>query len=366
MLFCPPGLGSNTIRDQRNGPRGDDVWAGFVLDRPPSLNAEIAQGRWQALNLLLQSLVFLHVESKGRSPLVSALQSACVIGAAKRGLLYLQEEGSLRLELATTVGFGGNVPDAIRDSNVMAAAAIRRSKPIVVNIPRDAAVQDELELLAAPRCLSVPILRRGRPWGAIQLLRDVQFGEDEAIVLWMYALILEGILPILFESATPAETPATSGSEPGLVDLDHFETRLRWEIERSGWLERPMSFARLTWVSKGAVATPAEVQRFSPSSLRALRRIIRPSDLIASRADNELLIVMADRSASEARKILGQIRRSVGREGGNSPGTRRLDVVAVSYPQDGRQVGELFRALDARAGTPAVATIWPDWPISSI
>src|SRR3989442_11579137 len=147
MLFCPLGLGSNKIRDQRNGPQSDDVWAAFILDRPPSLNAEIAQGRWQALNLLLQSLVFMHAESKVRSPLVSALQSACVIGAAKRGLLYLQEEGSRRLGLATTVGFGGSVPDAIRESNVMAAAAIRRSKPIVVNIPKDAAVQEELELL---------------------------------------------------------------------------------------------------------------------------------------------------------------------------------------------------------------------------
>src|SRR5439155_18360310 len=202
-----------------------------------------------------------------RSPLVSALQSACVIGAAKRGLLYLQEEGSRRLGLATTVGFGGSVPDAIRESNVMAAAAIRRSKPIVVNIPKDAAVQEELELLAAPHCLSVPVLRSGRPWGAIQLLRDVQFGEDEAIVLWMYALILEGILPILFESATPVKTPPTTGIEPGLVDLDHFETRLRWEIERSGWLEQPMSLARLTWVPKGAVAIPGEVQRLSPSFL---------------------------------------------------------------------------------------------------
>src|SRR5262245_17967622 len=88
------GRGSSTIRDQRDGLRRAEVWAALALDRPPSLSAELAQRRWQALNLLLQSLVFLHPESKGQSPLVSALQSACVIGGARRGLLYVQEEGS--------------------------------------------------------------------------------------------------------------------------------------------------------------------------------------------------------------------------------------------------------------------------------
>ena len=246
------------------------MWAAFTLHRPPSLNADIALGRWQALNLLLQSLVFLHAESKGRSPLLPVLQSACVIGATKRGLFYLQEEGSRRLALASTLGFKNWVPDPLRTSNVMATAAIRRSKPIVVNDPNNAAIKAELGLLGAPRCLTLPVLRNGRPWGAIQLPRDVPFGEDEAIVLWMYVLILEGILPILFESAPLAGPPPTACTSPGLVDIEHFETRLSWEIERSGWLERPMSLARLTWETKGPVPPSGEIQRPPPALLRSV------------------------------------------------------------------------------------------------
>ena len=359
------GLGSAKIRDQRSGLRFDDVWAAYTLDRPPSLNAEIALRRWQALNTLLQSLVLLHAESRSRGPQISALQSACLIGAAKRGLLYSEEEGSRSLRIAATVGFGKGVSEAIRESNVMAAAAIRRSKPIVVNEPRDSAVRAELEPLETSCCISVPLLRSGRPWGAIQVLRNDPFGEDEAIVLWMYALILEGVLPVLFESAIPAGSPPSSGA--GLVDIEHFETRLKWEIERSGWLERPMCLARLTWESKVDVAPPGAAQRPSPGFVRVLRRTIRPSDLIAARTDNELLIAMPGRFASEVHKLLGPIRRRMGRErGGDSPDRLGVKVVVVSYPQDGRQCEDLFRSLDAQAGILAVEGARSNPPVTSV
>src|SRR5262245_35995639 len=121
------------MRPPRDGSAGHDVWAAFAVDRPPALDAAICRDRWQALNLLLQSLVFLRAESKGGSPFSPVLHSACAIGAARRGLLYLQQEGSRRSTLAASLGYQERPPGRLRAANVMAAVALQRSKPILVD-----------------------------------------------------------------------------------------------------------------------------------------------------------------------------------------------------------------------------------------
>lgn len=320
----------------------------YHLRLPPELTPEIAARRWRELNRLLHSLVILHSEVRDRKPYEPILRSACGILAAPRGILYLREGplGGLRLVVAS--GFRGRIPERLRSVNALAMAAMQVRKPILVNDPGEESLREELRLLGESSSLTVPILRRGLPWGAVQLLRPAPFLEEEAVLLWIYALILEEALTIMTEATRLPEILPAADLAPGLVDRAQFDSKLDWEIERAAWVGRPCSILRVGWRPPEGEANGDHDLRLG-RALRAIRRSLRPIDQVTIWRERNLLISLPDLDSMEAQRVAQDVRRNLvqsralGEEEGVLPGLR---MAFATYPVHGRTREDLTRALD--------------------
>jgi hypothetical protein len=347
-------LGRSSIwKTSRRGLEGSEGWAiRYLLQDPPELTAEISSRRWEDINLLLHSLMLFPGELRGRrrNPFLAILRSAITIVNARRGLLYLQKPSGRSLVLTDAFGFGERIPERLRAGNSLAVAAIRLQKPILVSDPPEEALRRELRLLGHRSCMTVPVLKRGMPWCALQLVRVESFQQEEAILLWIYALILDGFLPGLVESTGSPEPALTSDEEPGLVDRQHFESSLIWEIERSSWTGRPCSLLQVRWrpIDAQGVSEPDGLR--SRQVLRAIRLSLRPVDLIAMRKGGDLLVSLPGLGSSLAQEVMQEIRRDVlqTRALGEREVVRHsLRLAVVTCPVDGNRVDQLLRAVES-------------------
>jgi hypothetical protein len=305
--------------------------------------------RWRELNLLLHSLALLRTDLEGKQPFLPVLRSSGTIVGARRGLLYLWDETGGGVRLKVGFGFGHRVPERLRATNCMAEAALQWRKPILVHDPPEVSLREELGLLGEVSCLTAPILMHGLPWGAVQFTRPEPFGEDEAVLLWMYCLILEGVLPGLAENTRLLESPSSPGLEPGLVGRQLFESRLDWEIERSGWAGHSCSLLRMRWQTQEGMRNPADRGLRSERALRVIRRSLRPEDLIAPWEEGDLLISLPDRDGLEAERVAQTIRRNLIQSGAleaEGGALSLLKLAIATSPVHGRRKEDLFRTLE--------------------
>src|SRR4029434_291608 len=114
---------------------------------------------------------------------------------------------------------------------------------VLVSEPCEVSLSHELAMLHTNASLSVPMTHQGLPWGAVQLLRDRPFLAEDAIIMWLYTLVLEGVLPSAIGLKRHREMAAPLDSVTGLLAPDHYRRRLAWELRRSSWLDRPLMVA---------------------------------------------------------------------------------------------------------------------------
>ncbi len=314
---------------------GGGCGARYHLRKAPELTPEMAYRRWRELNLLLHSLALLHTDLEGKQPFLPVLRSSGTIVAARRGLLYLWDENRGGVRLKVGFGFGHRAPERLRATNRMAEAALQWRKPILVHDPSEEPLREELGLLGERSCLTAPILKRGLPWGAVQFARPEPFGEDEAVLLWMYCLILEG--------------------EPGLVGRQLFESKLDREIEHSGWAGHSCSLLRVRWQTREGMEGPGELGLRSNRTLRAIRRALRSEDVIALWDEGDLLISLPDRDGLEAERVAQTVRRNLLQSGALGSDGRPLSLLRLAIatsPVHGRRKEDLFRTLESLLAAP--------------
>jgi len=230
----------------------------------------------------------------------------------------------------------------------MAGGALRARKPLLVHDPPEPALISELRLLGAAACLTVPIVPGGHPWGAIQLLRPEPFHEEEAVLIWIYVMVLEDAL-----SKTLLSLRVDLAGEPAgddLLDYASFESRLEDEIGRLGWSGRPLSLLRIEW--RSLAFDPAGD---SPPLMRAARivhRSIRPSDLVAAGPQGELIVALPGANPGQAAVVAQTIRRNLIQSrvlGAENGVILSLRISCASHPVDGASGAELLKVL-ATAG----------------
>jgi len=172
----------------------------YVLPDPPELTREIVRTRWREINTLLHSVALLHGELGGEDPHRFILRTSAAIASADRGLLYRWDESTAGIRLAGSLGTSGRIAEPLVEENSQARACFRMGKPVLVTDPAEPPLRGELAALGTRSVLSVPITHQGSAWRVLQLLRDRPFLVDEAILLWMYAMVLEGTLPLWYST----------------------------------------------------------------------------------------------------------------------------------------------------------------------
>jgi hypothetical protein len=328
---------------------GDELASRYGLTRPPELTPEIAARRWRELNRLVHACMVLHGVGRDRRPFQRLLRTTGALVGASRGVFYVSAGCGQEMEIAAASGYLRAVPERLRTGNLIASAAITAGKPLLVHRPAEAPVAEEMRLLGESSCVAIPILREGQRWGVIQLMRPEAFCEDEAVLLWMYALIVEDALPSLATAARSSEVAPEGPS--GLVSPSVFATRLDWELECVLWGGRSSTLLRIARVTAaGTEQGEAALQR--PNVLRIVRGCLRSVDLVSPGNGGELMVFLPEMDAREAQLIAQKIRRSLVQSralGEESDVIPSLRIASATCPEQGRRREDLFRTLLSQA-----------------
>lgn len=328
---------------------GEDHLERFTLRVPPDLTSEIASRRWRHINLMLRSPLLLQSQPEGQDLHPFILQLAGAIVPAERGLLYRCAGTAGRLTMAADFGFVPGHPVRPGPVNSMATTAMRIHKPLLVRRDRTLALARVLRSLGSASCLSVPIARRSEPWGVIQLLREEQFGEDDGILLWNYALLLEGTMPGLAGSGrTPQRVPARPPERP-FASRAQIERKLQAEIEVAFWTARPCSLLRAVWRPEpgGGGSDPPVLH--AQQVLRMIRGSLRPVDLVEPWGTGDLLIFLPQTDAAGAEKTIQVLRHRLVRSRCLDPQeTRARSALRFTYaacPVQGGRLEDLLSGV---------------------
>ena len=329
----------------------------YLLNDPPELTREIAISRIKEINLLLHSLALIADELEGRRPLLPLLRTSASLAPADRVLLYQWDEVRAGVRLAAALGFQGALAAPLTTGNTQAHACLVHGKPILVSSPPEQHLAGELSLLGARSCLSVPIKHQGMPWGALQLLRDRPFLNDEAVLVWMFALVLEGMLPSVMGQRRHREIAAAADAESGLLAPAHFRRSLDWEVRRAARAGQPLTVACVE-VTEMLHGRPrgGSIPFTPPAAARVIQRALREQDIATCLGGHHFLAALPDTADPAARQMVGLIREGlVELAAGTLP---VFDIAAgfATYPDDGRCEADLIRAAcasgrDPRAGT---------------
>ncbi|HET6372640.1 MAG TPA: GAF domain-containing protein [Candidatus Polarisedimenticolia bacterium] len=320
----------------------------YILADPPDLTREIAVARWREINILLHSIALLGDDLDARKPLLPLLRASAAIVAADSGLLYQWDEHRSGLKLTTSFGIAGQLPEALDTENAQAHACLLERKPVLVWEPEEQFLRQELALLGARSALSVPITHQGMPWGALQLLRGRPFLKDEAILLWIFALILEGVLPSFLGAKRHRELVAPIDPATGLVTPDHFRRRLAWELQRSSWVARPVTVACIEVTELLHGRPRGGSIPFTPrEAAQLVQKVLRQHDSITCLGGHHFIATLPDTAKPAALEVVDLIREAfLTRAAGTLP---VFDIASgfASFPEDGRSEAEIIRAACA-------------------
>jgi GGDEF domain-containing protein len=320
----------------------------YVLSDPPDLTRDIAAARFRELNILLHSIALLGDDLSGRKHLLPLLRASAAIVSAEKGLLYQWDEPRSGLRLTTSMGFPEPMPGPLGTENIQAHACLLQRKPVLVSAPPESALREEMALLGSRSALSVPLTHQGMPWGAMQLLRDRQFLRDDAVLLWMFALVLEGVLPALLGVKRHREMTAATDASTGLVMPDHFRRRLSWELQRSAWVARPVTVACIEVTEMLHGRPRGGSVPFSPrEAAQLVQKALRQHDSVTCLGGHHFIAAMPDMGRNDAGQVVDSIRESfLTRAAGTLP-VFDLSVGFATFPDDGRSEAEMIRAACA-------------------
>ncbi len=325
----------------------------YLLAEPPDLTRDIAAARWREINILLHGIALLSDDLEDRKSLLPLLRASVSIVDAEAGILYQWDESRSGLSLTTFLGFTGDPPEVLMTRNLQAHACLLQRKPVLLSSPSEEHFREEMSFLGARAALSIPITHQGMPWGAIQLLRDRPFEKDEGVLLWIFALILEGVLPALLGVRRHREMVAAIDPVTGLLTPTHFRRRLAWELQRSAWVARPVTVACVEVTemlhgrprSGGIPFTPRDA---AYSAQKALRQ----HDSLTCLGGHRYIALMPDTEKAEAQRIVDLIRDGfLARAAGTLP---VMDVASglATFPGDGHSEEEMIRAARNAARRP--------------
>ena len=325
----------------------------YILSDPPDLTRSIAAGRWKELNILLHSVALLGEDLDTRRSLSPLLRASVAIVSADKALLYQWDEAFSGLRLSTSLGFEEE-PDGV-NQNAQAHACLLNRKPVLVSSPGESFLRDELAWTGCASALTVPITHQGLPWGALQLLRDRPFSKDDAILLWIFGLILEGVLPIHLGVKRLREMVGALDPATGLLTPAHFRRRLAWELQRSAWIARPLALAciEVTETLHGRPLRASGLPFTTRDAARYAQKALRQHDSLTCLGGHQFLVAMPDTTLTDAGRVVELIREAfLTRAAGTLP-SYAVASGLVTYPENGQTEEEMIRAacVDARRST---------------
>lgn len=314
-----------------------------ILDGPPELTEISAREHWREINLLFHSVALLGDELDANRPLLPLLRASTTVVPADRGLLYQWDEVRFGLVLAASLSPADSVATSLASGNIQANACLLHRKPVMVSTPVDQPLREEMRKLGTEAVLSVPMTHHGMPWGVLQLMRDRPFSRSEAILIWMFALVLEGVLPSMVGPRSHRETVSSIDERTGLLTPDHFRKRLAWELRRASWMDRTVSVvsvkAEMFQSNRGGGMIPKTLRDAS----QVILRTIRQQDSVTCLDGHQFVIALPDTAATAALAVAEVVREEFFECAAGTIPIHDINIGCATYPEDGLLEDELIR-----------------------
>lgn len=320
----------------------------YLLHDPPELTRAMATTRWRELNMLMHSISLLGEENNVRGPLLPLLRASATLSESGRALLYRWDDVIGGLRLAAAHGLDEGVSDRIATHNEPARASLLHRKPVMLSDPEEPWLADEMCRLGTRSTLSVPLSCQGMPWGALQFHRSRPYTREEAVLVWMFALMVEGMLPWLMATARHPERQSTVDAATGLLMPSHFRRRLSWELQRATWMARPLTVVcvEITEMLHGrprAGSLPFPLQ----TAATVVQKAVGPHDAVTCMGGHHFMAAMPDTGREQAARAATLIREGfLDCSAGTLPAADIL-IGMSTFPEDGAHEADLMRAACA-------------------
>jgi GGDEF domain-containing protein len=320
----------------------------YLLHDPPELTRPMAAARWRELNMLIHSISLLADENTGRGPLLPMLRASATLAGADRALLYRWDDVTGGLRLTAAHGFEDAHAERLYTHNEPARASLLHRKPVILSDPDEAWLADEMCRLGSRSALSVPVSCEGMPWGALQFLRGRPYVREEAVLVWMFVMMVEGMLPLLMASARHSDRNATVDAATGLLMPSHFRRRLSWEVQRAEWMARPLTVlcVEITEMLHGRPrggSLPFTLQ----AAAAVVQKTLRSHDAVTCLGGHHFVAALPDTAAAEAQRASGLIREGLLDCSAGTLPVFDIQMGSATFPEDGRTESDLIRAACA-------------------
>ena len=323
--------------------REHPAYGEFCISRPPTLSQSMARRHWRLLNRMFYSIIVIHEAARYRKPLEPIVETCRDILSARCGELYVRSRRGASVSLRARAGVDG--PGRPPDGTVtrLALAALFHNKPILIGRDCAAGPANDLLFSGSNSVLAAPIRAQGVPWGVAVLWSDRTLSQDEAVLMWIYTMMVESSLPA-FSSATRDARTRVSGpgeEEPAAVSV------IDLDLVRSFLSGDTCSLLRLG-------LRPADVAvslSANADAIRVIRSSLRPVDRMMTCEDGDLVIVLPATNGSQAWAQARSLRRSLLQSrclGDSGTAQREFRIASVTSPIDGGGPVELVRLLAAR------------------
>lgn len=328
----------------------------YCIKQAPILDREFAGSHWSVLNRLVHEMIILYESARYSRPFEPIVEAARGILEADCGILFVRSSRGARLELRAYSGVRGPISLYRQPVNGMARAALFLNKPVLIDRDSLPEQMDDLLVREARTLVAVPIRAQGVPWGVVQLGRDRLFSEQEAALLWMFAMMVESALPA-FSALTRTlqvqreNVVGDATSSLSAIDMNMIHAMLAVDTS---------SLLRLSWCrpgESGGLSSNPDAVRSILGTLGAGHRVMRCDD-------GDIVIALPSMNGSQAWALARSMRRALLQSncfGSHEMASQSLRISSVTSPIDSGGPQELLHLLKSRLGDTCSSR-----PVSSI
>jgi len=345
----------------------------FVTNVSSELPAETVRKRWQHVNVILRLSMLRGLPM----PLEAALNLLCdmtaEIVAYDKVIVFFWDERQESMQARIVRAFAPNatINSEAPKTNPLNLLAAKHSRPLLVSrrhgfpsptpqtpalLSQDAQVDALLEFAGAASALCSPLFANDKVRGTLQIFspRADAFNQEDAQLLWVFALVAENLLTREYSGESLMRFAFTDYLT-GLRTRGYFEQQLDLEFKRAE--RRRQKFALLMIdIDHFKRLNDTHGHHVGDQILREIGSILvkdmREVDTVARYGGEEFVIILPETNETAALYVAERLRRAVERTKFFTGATHSIQHLTISlgvaiYDSDARFKRDLIESSDA-------------------
>jgi diguanylate cyclase (GGDEF)-like protein len=329
----------------------------FVAEVSSDLSEETIRNRSRHINVILRLSMMSGLQMQLEATLDLICEMSAEIVTHEKCVICFWDQARDQMQLRSARGFPKDVEIAneLASGNILNLWLARYGRPML--IPRGQHPQADalLDRVGAETALAVPLFVSNRVMGSLQLFSSSReaFGQEDAQLLWVLALVAENLLTREYSSEGLVHFAFTDYLT-GLRTRGYFEQQLDLEFKRAERRRQKFSLLMID-IDQFKELNDSAGHHVGDEVLRQVASILiqdmREIDTVARYGGDEFVIILPETNQRQALFVAERLRRAVdqARFASANPGAPRELTISVGlavYDHDGRFKRELIEYAD--------------------